>query len=156
MLPGSYSCAESVPAGWGLASISCAGDTDSGSVVALPGVAIDLDAGEDITCTFTNTQGSITIIKDTVPNGPQDFCFSGALPDANGAATGDFCLDDDADLTLSNSHSAGVPPGTYAVNELGPTTAFKLTAITCADPDNGTATSLVTSTATIDLDAGRA
>ncbi len=56
---GIYSVAESVPAGWLLTSATC----DDGS----PVTAIDLEPGENITCTFTNAQsGSITITKEVV------------------------------------------------------------------------------------------
>ncbi|MDT8410125.1 MAG: ice-binding family protein [Wenzhouxiangellaceae bacterium] len=45
--PGTYSVAETVPAGWQLDSAVC----DDGSPVD----AIDLQAGENVTCTFTNS-----------------------------------------------------------------------------------------------------
>ncbi len=51
-------------------------------------------------CTFTNTQqGSVTVVKDTVPNGPADFAFTAT----NGATPAGFTLDDDADPALSNT-----------------------------------------------------
>ena len=155
LLPATLSCTENgPPAGWTLTNISCS-DPDGGTTTLGATATIDLDAGEQITCTFTNQgSGNITIIKDTVPNGGQDFCFNGALPDVNGADPGDFCLDDDGNGTLANTHAAAVTAGTYAVNELGPTVGFQLTAITCVDPDGGTTTSLGTSTASIDLDPG--
>jgi uncharacterized repeat protein (TIGR01451 family) len=51
-------------------------------------------ASATLTVPFTNC-GSITIIKDAVPNGPQDFSFGGNL--------GTFFLDDDLDPTLLNT-----------------------------------------------------
>ena len=53
---GSYDLSQLASEGWDLASISCVGDTDDGSVVDLDAglVTIDLDAEEDITCTFAN------------------------------------------------------------------------------------------------------
>ena len=53
---GSYDLTQLASEGWDLASISCVGDTDGGSVVDLDTgtVTIDLDAEEDITCTFAN------------------------------------------------------------------------------------------------------
>ncbi len=57
-LLGTYDVAQSVPAGWRLDTISCVGDTDGGSVIDLAAgrVDIDLDANEDIVCTFANTR----------------------------------------------------------------------------------------------------
>ena len=51
---GSYSVNVQLPVGWQLSAITCDGDTDAGSVVTLATaqVAIDLDAGEAITCRF--------------------------------------------------------------------------------------------------------
>ena len=58
---GSYSLGQTLPSGWDQASATC----DDGST---PG-AIDVAAGETVTCTFTNTkQGSIVAVKDAQPN----------------------------------------------------------------------------------------
>ncbi len=60
--PGTYSVAETVPAGWDLTSAIC----DDGSVVDV----INLSANETVTCTFTNTQrGSLDVTKDLVVTG---------------------------------------------------------------------------------------
>ena len=102
-----------------------------------------------MTCTYTNTQeGSITIVKDTVPDGPQDFTFN---PSANLNSDANFLLDDDADGTLQNSRTfSDLEPGTYEVTE-GAEAEFDLTALTCSDSSG---TSLQTRTATIELAAG--
>ncbi len=54
--PGSYNVAETVPTGWALTGITCL-DADGGSVVDLAAASatVDLDSGEAIICTFTNT-----------------------------------------------------------------------------------------------------
>lgn len=55
---GLYDFSEVLPAnGWFLQNIECSGDLDQGSDISILDreVTIDLDAGEDITCTFTNT-----------------------------------------------------------------------------------------------------
>ncbi len=59
---GAYQVSEVVPAGWDVQSILCAGDADGGTVVAnADTVVIDLDAGETITCTFTNApEGTVS------------------------------------------------------------------------------------------------
>ncbi len=53
---GTITVTENVTPGWQLKSISCRGDADGGSVVNVAGrrVRIDLDADENIVCTFTN------------------------------------------------------------------------------------------------------
>src|SRR5438876_9061360 len=65
-----YSVAESVPAGWALASSTC----DDGS----PVTNIDLGAGETVTCTFTDQKaGTIIVKKVTNPSpDPSDTSFS--------------------------------------------------------------------------------
>ncbi|MDO8614304.1 MAG: hypothetical protein Q7T33_01030 [Dehalococcoidia bacterium] len=154
---GSYTCTENgPPAGWALTLLTCI-DPDGGSSTSVPTrtATIDLDPAETVTCTYTNAQGSIKIVKDADPDDPQDFCYSGDLPDVNGASPGDFCLDDDADGTLSNTHSANEPPGSYNVSEDAPPSVWNLTSIVCAgDTDGGSIINLGTRTVTIDLDAG--
>lgn len=54
LLPGNYSVTETGEAGWDLTGLVC-NDPDNGSTVNLNTANIDLDAGETITCTFTNT-----------------------------------------------------------------------------------------------------
>jgi len=101
----------------------------------------------DATCVFHNAQnlGTIRIIKDSVPDDPQDFSFGGDL--------GTFSLDDDTDPTLSNIQTfTGRPPGAYRVGEGPIPVGWDLTSIICQDPDNGTTIS--GGVAYIDLDAG--
>jgi len=147
--PGTYSVSEvSIPAGWNLSSIVC-NDPDGGTTTDL-GTAtanIDLDAGEGIVCTFSNIkQGTISIVKDAVPDDAQDFGFGGDL--------GDFTLDDDANATLPNSVTfSGLAPGDYNVSEASIPAGWNLTSIVCNDPDGGTTTDLGTATASIDLGA---
>ncbi len=89
--------------------------------------------------------GTITIIKDTIPDGPTDFNFTGDL--------GGFSLDDDTDLTLPNSIAFDKAAGTYKVTEIVPS-GWVLTNLACVDPDGGTTTNLAAATANIDVDAG--
>lgn len=55
---GSYDITQSLPVGWELDTLSCAGDADSGSVidVASGRADIDLDPNETIVCTFANSR----------------------------------------------------------------------------------------------------
>jgi hypothetical protein len=90
--------------------------------------------------------GQITIIKDAVPDDPQDFDFA-----CSGLGT--FSLDDDGTSSnpLNNSqHFPNVTPGNYnCVEAIEP--GWTIT-ISCSDPDGGTTTN--SDTANIDLDAG--
>ncbi|OLF71036.1 hypothetical protein AWH62_13300 [Maricaulis sp. W15] len=62
-LLGQYDVTQSLPQGWRLDTLSCVGDTDGGSVIDLAAgrVDIDLDANEDIVCTFANTRDEAEI-----------------------------------------------------------------------------------------------
>lgn len=136
VLPGLYAVSETVPAGWDLTSTSC----DDGS----PPTAIDLSAGETVTCTFENTQrGSVTIVKDTVPDDPQSFLFTGDL--------GAFSLVDNGGANSTTFTS--LVPGAYDVTESDPSPAV-LSDISCDDGASATPSTAAGTTATINLDPG--
>ncbi|MFL5641830.1 MAG: isopeptide-forming domain-containing fimbrial protein, partial [Chloroflexota bacterium] len=145
--PGSYAVTEGALSGWDLTGLSC--DDNAGTTVNIGTrtATIDLDPGQDITCTYTNTKrGSITIIKDASPNDPQDFAYTGL---------GGFTLDDDSDATLSNTFTSGnLAPGSYTVTETD-VTGWELTGLTCDDGDGGTTISVANRQAVIDLDPGQ-
>ena len=76
-----YDAVESVPAGWALASTACVltGTATAKSYTAITnGVRVNLNAGEDVTCTFNDTkQAVLRIAKSTNPDGdPTDFTFT--------------------------------------------------------------------------------
>ncbi|MGF2075991.1 hypothetical protein, partial [Enterococcus casseliflavus] len=75
---------------------------------------VNVEAGETVTCTYTNTKrGSIVIVKDAVPNDAQDFAYT-----ASGGLATPFSLDDDSDGTLSNTQTySSVTPGSYTITE---------------------------------------
>lgn len=139
LAPGTYGVDEVVPTGWDLISVSC--DDDDASTTST-GFSIDLDAGEDVTCTFTNREhSSITVVKQTVPDGSSEaFIFD----PTDGLSTASFGLTD------GQSKSFGaLAPGTYGVDEEVPAN-WQLTDISCDDDD---ASTTVTGFS-IDLDAG--
>ncbi len=79
---------------------------------------------EIATCTAKNSLSfaKLTVVKDAVPNDPQDFDFTAAID--NAVATPDtrfpanFKLDDDSDGTLLNQQSWDkLSPGTYVITE---------------------------------------
>ncbi len=141
---GSHTVGETAcpPASLGNYVTTYSGDCNSlGSVI--------LAAGENKTCTITNTRkGTISITKDSISNDAQDFSFSGTC-------FGAFSLDDGSDGTLSNTKTGSVAPGSCTVIE-GPVAGWALTNLQCIDPDSGTGISVSTGTATIDIDPGEA
>jgi hypothetical protein len=110
---------------------------------ALAQSAVTLDNGRIWDPTSAERPGTITVIKDTVPDGPQDFSFTiaGGL-----YVSTTFSLDDDADPTLSNTQVfSDLLPGTYTIAE-APVSSYTLTGIAGA-----TSSDLSTRTATITL-----
>ncbi|MDO8614504.1 MAG: hypothetical protein Q7T33_02055, partial [Dehalococcoidia bacterium] len=148
--PGACTVIENAPAaGWNLTTLACT-DPSGGTTtsVGTRTASIDLAPGETVSCTFTNTKdGALTIIKDAVPNDAQDFSFSGTCFTA-------FSLDDDTNITLSNTKSAGHAPGTCTVIEDAPVAGWAFTTVSCFDPSGDTTVNVGTRTATIALAAG--
>jgi hypothetical protein len=74
LVPGQYTSAENDPTPpFDLGSIVCSDANSSGNVPTRT-ATFNLDPGETVTCVFTNVQrGTITIIKNAIPDGPQDF-----------------------------------------------------------------------------------
>jgi len=90
--------------------------------------------------------GSITIVKDVVPEDPQDFSFT-----TTGSGLSSFSLDDDSDGTLPNTRTfSGLVAGDYTVTEVA-TPGFDLTALTCT---TGGLANVANRTATIALAQG--
>ena len=132
--------------GWTLTNIVCTGATSSTVVIGAAGgfnagdnsVNVTLAAGENIVCTFTNSKlGSIKIVKDAVPNDPQDFSYTAS---GDGMTPTPFSLDDDpGNATLLNEQlfsglSAG---GSRTVTEDGET-GWTLTNIVCTGATTST------------------
>ena len=142
---GTYTVTETVPIGWELTGLTC-DDPDGGSSTdPISGTAtIDLDAGETITCTFTNSEwGTIVIEKQTDPPGSGGFGFTHDLDGGGG-----FELADDARLSFD------VPAATYTVSETVPV-GWELTGLTCVeDGINNSTTDPGAGQVTISLDAG--
>lgn len=126
--PGVYSIAESVPEGWSLTSAGCSDQSPIG--------AVDLEAGETVTCTFTNDEnpsddqespeiGEIIVQKVVVGEGSQVFEFT--------FETTGFALADNT-LAHGNSSSSGaVAVGAgYAVSEVLPSGWAQVSAV-CDD-----------------------
>jgi len=123
VLPGTFAVSEGAVTGWDLTSATCS----DGS----PVTAIVVSPAETVTCTFVNTKrASITIVKDAIPNDPQDFGFTST---SNQTTTiGSFSLDDDADPTLPNSQTFNnLKAGNYSVTESA-VAGWDLTGLQCS------------------------
>ena len=144
LVPGAYDVSEDLITGYDTTNLVCV-DPDSGTVVDFEdfSAAIDLDAGETVECTFTNTQrGLIFVDKETLPDEfDQDFDF--VFGDGEGSV--DFTLNDAADSEDASWSSGFIVPGTYTVGELLPA-GWTLDDISCGTVE-GHAT-------TIELGAG--
>jgi uncharacterized repeat protein (TIGR01451 family) len=95
---------------------------------------------------FTNGKlANITIIKDSVPDDPQDFEYTSDL--------GNFTLDDDDNAALPNvKQFTGLQPGTYYVNETILPDWDLVDIIITGDDDGGSSIDWVNGIVTIDLD----
>ena len=149
--PGQYQILQDEVPGWELTSVQCQ-DPNGGENGYTNGVLVDVSAGEDIVCTFTNTPttGDINIFQTTQPQDPNVFQYSGDF--------GSFGLADDgdesgADLTWRNFSTTGVGAGTYTVGQSF-ANGWNLIGISCDDPDGGTTFDLANRTVTFDLDGG--
>ena len=125
----SYTVTEAVQAGWVVTGISCNGDNNGSTDKTARTATINLDPGENVTCTFTNkVPGTITIVKDAIPNGPTDFSFN-----SSGLTPSTFILDDDNDPTWSNQQvfTNVVPDIQYLISEGNLSRDWELDSVVC-------------------------
>src|SRR5262249_11197296 len=118
--------------GWDLTNLQCSGGgantSTSGNVAT-----IGLDAGENVTCTFTNTKrGQIIVEKQTLPDGSsQPFEFDPSYSGSN------FFLTDG-----QQNSSDFLVPGTYSVFEVNVPAGWNLSSAVCSDGSSVDAISL--------------
>ena len=153
---GSYQVTEGDPAGDGyeLADITCSDEEDAegASTDAGATATINVQAGEDVTCTYTNRAlGSVTIVKETDPDedpNETDFSFTSDLP---GSGNDSFTLQDDG-----SQGPVAVSAGSYQVTEGDPAgDGYELADITCSDEEDAEGASTdAGATATINVQAG--
>jgi hypothetical protein len=106
---------------------------------------------EDITIKKPSP-GKIIIIKDTVPNGPQDFRFIHNIP-SSPAVPSPFFLDDDSSPPLPNMRTfLEVPAGSYTVTEMA-FPGIPLRSIRCVSTDPTDSSDRVGNSAVIDLNS---
>ena len=152
---GTLSCNFGTMAADAVKVVHLSGVTDAADCGTLPNTASasasnepdNVLANNSASATITVQCGSITIIKNALPNDAQDFAFS----TTGGAPLASFSLDDDGDNgnALSNTKVFNkVGPGAYTVTEAA-TTGWDLTNLVCNDA-NGSV-SIPNRTATINL-----
>lgn len=118
LLPGTYTVNETEPGGWKLTDLSCTGITYSwnGSTQTL---SLNVAAGADITCTFTNTQ--LTSITGTKFEVNADSSTVGTVKDwtiyllVNGNQVDHTTTDASGNYSFS-----GLLPGSYTLAEATP------------------------------------
>jgi len=139
---GTYTIGEIAPLDWEVTGLTCTEDITANSAVVVDpasGTAtLQLDPGETISCTFTNTRdGVVAIVKQTIPDG----------------AAGDFTFTGDLAGTIADNGTIGLvalAPGTYTGTEAA-IDGWDLTDITCSDGGTGDVASM---TATFEVTAG--
>lgn len=150
---GAYDVDEAPPLGWQLDDVQCVVDSGSTSTfdyTTVPdGVRIDLGPGEEVTCTFNNSEiprGTINVVKDATPADNTPFRFANTIDNVP------FTLSDP--LTTTQTYSE-VLPGLYRVIELQDNTAWDLTGIDCVETgDQNSAVSVPFRAAEIQVDPG--
>lgn len=143
LAPGSYSVSESVPAGWDLTNLACV-DPSGGTTTAGATASVGLAAGENVTCTFTDTKRGAIIVQKQVLGTDATFNFTGSQA---------FSIATQGGAGVDNSTFASVAPGTYTITESA-LAHYSLTGLACADPTSDSTTNLGTLTATVNLAAG--
>ena len=113
-------------------------------------VTFTLNASDNVTCTFTNSRkGSITIIKNAIPNDPQDFHFEDYYNNLSA-----FDLDDDENGTLSNTKIfTNLEPRGYLIEETA-VNGWIQSAPVCTGGNDVDTYATPVATADIYLDAG--
>ncbi|MFH0820121.1 MAG: hypothetical protein V1892_03755, partial [bacterium] len=131
--PGTYSAWENVPAGWDFTSAVCSDQSPVG--------AISLQAGETVTCVFTNTKRGHIIVDKVTIGGDATFSF-----DASGGTDPAY-----ANFTLTGAQTPNnqeLKPGSYSVSE-GALAGWDLTNTVCVSSIGDTETA-----GSLELDAG--
>jgi hypothetical protein len=128
--PGTYTSTEVNPApDFEVTAIDCddgASATPSSGDPGTRSAIFNLDPGETVRCTFTNTRaGTLVVASQTIPDGSAvTFQFTG-VPSGTIPSNGT--------LVVSN-----LEPGTYTSTEADPAPDFELTAVDCDDGASAT------------------
>ncbi|TKJ30526.1 MAG: hypothetical protein CEE40_04825 [Chloroflexi bacterium B3_Chlor] len=126
--PGQYSSTESVPAGWDLTSIVCDDANSSGNTQTAT-ATFNVEPGETVKCTFTNTKrGSIIVRKVTDPSPDLSYTLFGFTPGGGLGSIGFSLKDGD-----SQSFGLLLPGSGYSVAETTTPAGWNLTSASCDD-----------------------
>jgi len=149
---GTYNIKESSVSGWDLTNLVCITNDNSQPVSTSGSTAqINLDNGENVTCTFTNTkQGTITVNKVANPKSNDNFTIA-VGGDTESEVTLDDAFPDDND-GIGNSKTLSFAPGTYTLIESIPS-GWNLASLICSS-DTNQPVSVSTNLATITLHSG--
>jgi hypothetical protein len=139
LVPGTYSSTETPLTGWDLTEISC----DDGNSIGNTGTGeatFNLEAGETVTCVFTNTQrGSIEVVKQVLPVGANAQAFTvnaggGFFFDGIGGSQIAQDLTPASDVGNATTGAIEVLPSSlYTVSETMPAGWFEAATPTCND-----------------------
>ncbi len=137
--PGEYTLTEDDLEGYDTTMLVCTDSDDNGVATVVDDLeaTINLDPGETVECTFTNTQrAKLLVDKETVPDEyDQDFEFVFS----NGVFETPFILNDATDDEANPWTSGYIVPGEYTVAETVPLN-WSLTDISCGDREGTTTT----------------
>jgi hypothetical protein len=146
--PGQYNSTEAIPSGWLIFDIVCDDDDSFGNTDTAT-ATFNVSTEETVTCTFVNIDNTgpstIVIVKDTIPDDPQDFGFIGDLDS--------FTLDDDGLIfnPLNNVEVfTSLESGQYNITE-NTVSGWDLINISCDDTNSSGNTDAAT--ATINLES---
>ena len=142
---GAYTVIESAVAGWSLTALACTGaGADSSTNLGTRTATLDIDAGETVICTFTNTKdASLTVVKVTDPaTDPQDFDFN--LTGTGVPADLDLDTDGgDAPLPSQDTFSlTAAAAGRLHGHRVGRQAGWSLTALACTGAGADSSTNL--------------
>ncbi|UOQ88189.1 LPXTG cell wall anchor domain-containing protein [Agromyces endophyticus] len=131
--PGTYDLSEAALEGYDTTGLVCV-DPDQGTAADLTDytAVLDVDPGEFVECTYTNTQrGEIRVDKETIPDEwNQDFDFSLTGEDTDEQ----FTLNDSSDDEANPWSSGLIVPGSYVVAETVPA-HWVLDSISCGSAE---------------------
>ncbi len=180
---GRYMVLELVPEGWRLIGIACSGPASTRGETVLrgsgPGLFVEVAAGEESTCVFSNqqrgvipfqttiappetttsTSSSTTTTSTTTSSTTTTTTPRGTITLVKTVVDGDsgqqFRFSGDVSAVLSGGQSASfdVAPGTYVVSEQVPP-GWRLAALVCDDPSNDTTADLSNATVKFAIGAG--
>ena len=134
--PGQYVSTEAAKAGWDLTAVSCDDGNSSGSA-ANRQATFNVEAGETVTCTFTNTKRGQVIVKKVMVGGTDTFNYTGTPSGSISANNG----------TISASVSAGQHVSTESAKA-----GWDLTSVVCDDANSSG--SVANRQATFNVEAG--